>query len=388
MKFTRGRTRSLIAILVIAALAVGGYVFMQNRPLSVDVVPASTNVPIRVFGLGTVEARVLSKVGFEVSGTVMELHADHGDKVAKGTVLAVLNSAEQKARVEQAKAARLAAETNILKAEASVKRAEAVHDQRREDSSRKQALAGRKAISEQEAGEALRDEKVAAADLSVARSEVNVARAQLTDAIARQSYEETILEQHILRAPYDAEVIERQKEAGSVINSGEVIFTLVAPESIWALAYVDEELAGSLRVGQPAEVRMRSLATRKVTGKIARIGLESDRANEERKVWIACTDCPEQAYLGEQAEVWITVATLPEALMVPQSAIHDFDGEKGKVWILADGTLRTAELSFGYRSEDARYQVTGGLPEGAQIVASRNSGLREGRSASARQASQ
>ncbi len=379
----KARLKFALGVVLIGAIAVGGYLFLQNRPLKVEVVRPSESVPIRVFGLGTVEARVLSKIGFEVPGTLTELHADHGDAVATGTLLAKLNSAEQEARVEQAKATRLAAEMYVLRAKSNVLRAEAVYEQRRDDSARKQSLASRNATTQQDAEEALRDEKVAAADLSVAKSEVNVSEAQLTDAQAKLSYEETILEQHVLRAPYDAVVIERQREVGSVIGSGEVIFTLIEPGSIWTLAYVDEEQAGPLEVGQPAEIRLRSLPNLVIKGHIARIGLESDRANEERKVWIVCEDCPRQPYLGEQAEVWITVKTLSKPLMVPQNAIDEFDGASGKVWVLEEGVLRKKTLSFGARSENALYEVTGGLPEGAAIVASRGPGLKEGRSASA-----
>lgn len=379
----KARLKFALGIVLIGAVAVGGYLFQQNRPLKVEVVQPSGTVPIRVFGLGTVEARVLSKIGFEVPGTLIELHADHGDTVARGTLLAKLNSAEQEARVAQAKATRLAAEMYVLKAKANVLRAEAVYAQRRDDSARKTSLASRNATTQQEAEEALRDEKVAAADLSVAQSEVNVSEAQLTDAQAKLSYEETILEQHVLRAPYDAVVIDRQREVGSVIGSGEVIFTLIEPDSIWTLAYVDEEQAGPLEVGQPSEIRLRSLPDTVIKGHIARIGLESDRANEERKVWIVCEDCPTQPYLGEQAEVWITVKTLSKSLMVPQNAIYEFDGSSGKAWVIEDGVLRKKALSFGARSEDARYEMTGGLPEGASVVTSRGPGLKDGRSATA-----
>lgn len=379
----RARLKFALGVALVAAVGAGGYAFLQNRPLKVDVVEVSASVPIRVFGLGTVEARVLSKVGFEVPGTLIELHADHGDTIAKGTLLAKLNSAEQAARVEQTRATRLAADMYILKAKANVTRAEAVYAQRRDDSTRKQSLASRNATTVQETEEAMRDEKVAAADLSVAKSEVNVSEAQLTDALAKLSYEETLLEQHLLRAPYDAVVIDRQREVGSVIGSGEVIFTLIEPGSIWTLAYVDEEQAGGLEVGQPAEIRLRSLPNAVVKGKIARIGLESDRASEERKVWIVCDNCPSQPYLGEQAEVWITIKTLSNSLMVPQNAIYEFDGSSGKVWVLEDGRLRKTALSFGARSEDARYEIAGGLPQGTSVVVSRGPGLTEGRSASA-----
>jgi HlyD family secretion protein len=106
-------------------LLAGAYLAYARRPLTVDVAAVETNVPIRVFGLGTVEARVLSKIGFEVGATLAELKADHGDRVAKGQVLTHLNSGEQEAKLAKAKAALLIAEVNIKRAEANLERARA-----------------------------------------------------------------------------------------------------------------------------------------------------------------------------------------------------------------------------------------------------------------------
>ena len=77
--------RVSLAVIGMAALAVAGYVFMTSGAISVPVAHVEENVAIRVFGLGTVEARVLSKVGFEVGATLVELTADHGDRVKKAT---------------------------------------------------------------------------------------------------------------------------------------------------------------------------------------------------------------------------------------------------------------------------------------------------------------
>lgn len=60
---------------------------------------------MRIYGLGTVEARIVSKVGFEVGAALTDLAVDSGDLIAKGQVLARLHSAEQQARVSQAEAA-------------------------------------------------------------------------------------------------------------------------------------------------------------------------------------------------------------------------------------------------------------------------------------------
>ena len=73
-----------LAAAVVAGLVWAGFAISANRPITVAVVTSAENVPIRVFGLGTVEARVLSKIGFEVGAALVELNADHGDRVTKG----------------------------------------------------------------------------------------------------------------------------------------------------------------------------------------------------------------------------------------------------------------------------------------------------------------
>lgn len=78
---------------------------MLVKPVEVQVVRTESDVPIQVFGLGTVEAQIVSQVGFETAGTLVELHADHGDRVKAGALLARLDSREQEARVAQGRAA-------------------------------------------------------------------------------------------------------------------------------------------------------------------------------------------------------------------------------------------------------------------------------------------
>lgn len=378
------RKRPLGSAVLLAALLAGIYVFLTTRPVAVTVVEPEQNAVIRVFGLGTVEARIVSKVGFEVGGALVELAVDHGDAVAKGDVLARLHPSEQEARVQRAEAASLAAEMTVRKAEASVDRARAVLAQMRGENERQRTLLGRNAVSQQTADQAERDEAVATAELSVALSEVEVARAQVADARAALAYERTILAHHFLTAPFDALVVERHVEAGTVVQPGEVILTLMAPDSVWTLAYIDEARAGAIEEGQAAEVRLRSQPQATYPATVQRIGIESDRVNEERRVWVKCGQCPPRVHLGEQAEVWITVARLNRALLVPEVAVSRFDGHKGRVWIVEDGRLSQAELAFGLHSEDARLEVVDGLPEGAQVVASPVSGLEKGRRATMR----
>ena len=369
----------LMAALLAGAAIAAVVLFLYVRPVSVPVVRAEQNVPVRVFGLGTVEARVVSKVGFEVGAALTELTVDHGDHVKKGDVLARLHATEQDSKVAKSEAMLLSAEVGVRKAEANVEKARAILAQKQEANKRKQALVSSRVVSAQMAEEAKRDEDVAIAELAVAGSEVEVAKANLADARAGLDYEKILLEHHVLSAPFDAVIVERHKELGSVIKAGDTIYTLLAPETVWALAHIDESRAGAIREGQIADVRLRSLPQATFKARVVRIGIESDRVSEERRVWVRCEECPERIYLGEQVEIWVTVAVLDKALFVPEAAIAGFDGRTGTVWTIEDGRLRRRALTFGLRDEHARAEVTGGLPAGADIVAVVEPRFREGR---------
>ncbi len=371
----------LAAIIAVPLMA---WAVFSSRPLTVSVAGVARNVPVRVFGLGTVEARVLSKIGFEIGATLAELEVDHGDKVAKGQVLARLSQGEQEAKVAKARAARQIAEVNIRRAEANLEKARALLAQKQESNRRKQSLVGRDIVSQQVAEEAVRDEAVAAADVVVAQSEIASAKAQLDDARSQLQYEETLLRHRTLIAPYDAIVIERHKELGTVVKAGDPIFTLIAIGSYWALAYVDEARAGFIEEGQRVDARLRSRPQESFTGKVVRIGLESDRITEERRVYIRGDNPPARVFLGEQVEFWITVATLDKALLVPEAAVHGFNGREGHVWTVEDGHLRRRLVGFAHRTEDARLEIASGLPEGAKVVTHVDNSFQEGRAVSIR----
>ncbi|MEN8108603.1 MAG: efflux RND transporter periplasmic adaptor subunit [Pseudomonadota bacterium] len=374
-------SRYLLVALIIFVLLAVGYLVIVKRPLSVEGIEMEHDVPVQVFGLGTVEARILSKVGFEVDGMLVELAVDHGERVKQDTVLARLHSAEQQVRVTKAQANVTQAEAALRKDEATLVRSRAILKQRQQTNRRQQALAKQKAASQEVVDEAHMNEVVAAANVTVTESEIAVARANLQDAHAQLTLETTILDHYTLYAPYNGVVIKRHKELGTVLNPGEPLFTLVDPASVWALAYVDEARAGHLQLGQPAEVRLRSRPNEPLLAHVVRIDIESDRVSEERRVYVKCDQCPTDFHLGEQVEVFITVATLPEALLVPEVAVDLYDGVEGTVWTVEEGALQQRKVRFGHRTLDGRLEITGGLVQDARVLAKWPPGLRAGRTA-------
>lgn len=150
--------RILIALFVLVAVGGGAYSFLSIRPILVAVAEPEKDVSTRVFGLGTIEVQVVSKIGFEISGVLTELALDHGDTVSKGKLLARLHTKEQEAKV--------------ARTEANVDRARSILALCQETNKRQKTLAKRRIVSEQKAQEAKSEENIASTEIAIALQEV------------------------------------------------------------------------------------------------------------------------------------------------------------------------------------------------------------------------
>lgn len=369
------------AVALLLGLAVAGWLWRARMaPLTVQLAPVGSDVAEQVYGLGTVGADVQSSVGFKIAGVINEIDANEGDHVKAGTVLARLDARDLAAQVEQARAGVLQARAALGKAEADVVSAEASRANARAMAARRQALVkhGFASLEETQANETAL--QVATANLEVARTGVSTAEAGVAASRAQQDYAEATLANATLRAPYDAWVVARTLNLGAMPVPGEGVFTLVDPHTIWVVAYVDERLAGRLRVGQPAEIVLRSEPGRRFAGHVARIEIQSDAVNEERLVDIAFDRWLPDIHLAEQAYAYITTGVLPRAVLVPETAVTGLAESRGTVWTLEHGRLAQRRVSLGPQLLDGRFPILSGLPDGAQVVLPQ-AGLRAGRAA-------
>ena len=378
------RNRLLLSVVIAAGVAAAAAFAAWSillRPIKVEIAQVERNIPVQVFGLGTVEARVSSKVGFKVSGVLVDLRADVGDHILKGAILARLDDREQSARIGRAKAAIEQAEASLQRASASREKAQANYANAKSINERRQALLQNNNTSVESAQIAKAAHDVALAEINLAAGDLQVARAAINDAKAQKQLELTTLDFHTLSSPYDAMVISRTKELGSALAAGEPVFTLIDPKTVWVLAYVDESKAGEIKRGDPAEVVLRSRPGRRIPGRIARIEPESDRVNEERRVAVMFDQIPADFNLGEQAEVYITTVRLTQPLLIPEAAIVGLAKSGGTVWTVEDGHLQQHHVTLGHRLLDGRLEITRGVPAKSAVVTRLRSGLRVGRAA-------
>ncbi len=372
----------------VAALAgalvilVAGYYWRYVHEITVRTAAPERNVEVRVFGVGTVEAQVVSKVGFQIAGKVVAIDADQGDLVKARERLAKLDDAAQRAKLNRSEIAQRQAAANLAKIQVQRERAEVTYQQKKSANARRQTLAILKNVSQEAAEEAQAAEDIALGDTKVIEADTRAAAVLQDDANSQIKIDAVVLAQHELVAPFDARVIARHKELGGIAGAGEAIFTLIAPHSIWIKLFVDEALAGGLTPGQSATVRLRSEPGRAFDAELVRIDQENDRLTEERRVYVRCRVCTPQhqfRYLGEQAEVEIVKKVVADGLFIPFKFVEGYDGRSGIVWTLRDGRLARQRVQLGERLLDGRVQVMSDLS--GQVVIDSRTDLREGRAA-------
>lgn len=293
-----------IAVAVVIAL-ITATAMMQKSAGKLEAPPPLQQRNGGIYGLGTVESKVLSRLGFELNGTLATLNVDQGDRVTRGQNLAGLDVRDQLARVALAEAELGRARAVLTQAKARLDRARALSEQRVGVNKRRQTLVERGTVSRESAEDAQANAAMANADVTVAASDVDAARSGIDAALARLALERAILEKSTLTAPFHGIVVERARELGSAMAPGVPVLTIMDPETIWVTAYVDQALAGRLTVGLKAEISLRSRPGEAFAGRVARIDVENDRVSEERRVQVVFDRIPDPVHLGEQAEVLI-----------------------------------------------------------------------------------
>jgi HlyD family secretion protein len=359
------RTFAIVAgaAVVVAAAFVGVRALLA--PDTHDTVTvAQGEVQVRVGGPGTVQARVPVTVSARISAQVVSLHADHGERVKRGQLLAVLDDRDLAAKRAGAAAARETVERNIAAAAASVAKAQADVELARSKQGRDAELRRAGFISHSaydasalglKAAEAAADN--AAALLAARRAE---GRAVAEDA----RYAEAMWSNTRLTAPMDGLVIQRSAEVGTTVVPGAAIFRLVDPATLWVSARIDEALVGRIEEGMPARIRLRS--GEEHAGRVARISRQSDAATRELEVNVAFEAPPERFAIDQEAEVSILVGT-EHGPVVPVAALVRRDGRQG-VMLLREG--RKVFQPVRIAASDGKLAVIAeGLDGGARLAA-------------------
>ena len=317
------RRGTLWAGVVLVLLAAGGgWWWWSNRAAnaapSYNTQPVTRgNLTLSVTANGTLQPTRSVNIGSELSGTVLKVNVDVNDRIKKGQVLVVLDTAKLSDQVVRSRAALAAAAAKVAQTSATVKEARAGLD--RLEAVAK--LSGGKVPSKAEldTGRATFDRAVA---------DETSARAGVVDAQAALSTDETNLSKASIVAPSDGIVLTRSVDPGNAVAASLQAVTLftvaedLAKLRLWV--YVDEADVGAVKLGQDATFTVAAYPTRKYPAKITRVGFGST-ITDNVVTYLTYLDVDNSDLSlrpGMTATATIIATRRQDVLLVPNSALR------------------------------------------------------------------
>jgi HlyD family secretion protein len=322
-----------------------------------------------------------------VSGRVLQVLATEGAHVKAGQALLRLESDELRAALAQAQANERQAQARIKGlrttgrsvAAASQAQAESVLKAAEAELQRAKELIAQGFVSSARLDEVQRAFSVAQAQLSGARaqtagladqgSEITQAEAQLTMAQAAREAALARLNQTVLTAPADAQVLMRSVEPGRTVQPGNPLFTLALQGPRQLVAQVDERYLEQLQVGQVTSVVADAFPSRTFGARVLSIAPLVNGARGAVEVKFSM-DPPAPDFLREDMTVSVEVETArrDKTMVIPIAALRGEDEQgQSQVLVIESGRVAQRLLKLGLRTLEAA-EVLQGLSEGEQVL--------------------
>lgn len=283
---------------------------------------------------GVVEAEEYSKLAFKVSGPLIEMNVDAGQKVKKGMVIAAVDPLDYNLQYEANKAAYVTAKSQM---------------------DRNEKLLAMQAISRQ-------DYEIAEANFVKARSAYETSRNTLSDTR--------------LRAPFDGFVEEKYVENYQKVQPGESIIKLVNPDKLEVNFILPETNVGLMRTKMDVAVEFDTYKGKWFKAKVKEfVDASPDGSGIPVKLAVVDSTFTREKYNiypGFSCKVILRIDnTVADSYIVPLSAVFkDLKTEETSVWLYnaAEGVVNRQAVMIRELTGTDNVLVDAGLENDDVIV--------------------
>ncbi len=337
----------------------------------------------------------------KIAAPVQRFLADRGSEVHRGQVLAILENRDLKAAAEESAGALDQARASYRSIKAG-EVPEEVHKARLETAVAEQELSAQQKLYDTRqdlyAHGALARRKLdeAAVSLAQARTQAGIARKHL-DTLTAVSRDETLkgaegklkeaqgkylgataqLGYSEVRSPIDGVVTDRPLYPGEMAGTGTPLITVMDMSTVIARAHVPQEVAALVKVGDAARISGIGDAS-DVPGTVAVVGPALDPNSTTVEVRVEASNPAHRLRPGTSVRLSIVVATEPDAIVIPASALLTTSSGAPMVMVAGpDDRAHQRQVRVGFRQGDD-VQIVGGLEPGERVVTVGAYGLEEG----------
>ena len=287
--------------------------------------------------MGLIYSKSSPSLAVEVSGRVVKIIADVGDKVKAGDILAKIDSEKYNLQFSQAKAeiARLSA--LLVNQELDLKRAE-------------------KLFKDNLVSEEMMDRTKA--DFNALKEQMNAADAQLRNT-------KRLIEETNIKAPIKSEVAIKHIDAGDYVQPGMVVYELVDTKNLKVDLSFPEYLSPKLKKGLEVRITSPTNPDEIVISKIKDIKPNIDSRNKSLTTIIDFEN-PGTWLPGASSRATVVFSKFENAIVVPQiSVVRRSIGEV--IYVVKGDSVKETPVKTGLRKE-GYIQILEGITLNDEIV--------------------
>ena len=334
----------------------------------------------------------------KIVAPVKAFYVKRGGKIRKGQLLAVLENRDLAAAAEENKGAYAQAEAVYITATASslpeeVQKAtldtEAAKqtldaEQKlytsREDLFKQGALPrkdldqARVSLTQAKNQYDIAQRHLNALNAGVAQQAVKGAEGQFSSAKGKYLGAQAQLSYSEIRSPIDGVVTDRPLYTGEMPAAGVPMITVMDMSQVIAKAHISQTEAASLKAGDEANITAPGQED-PIPGKVTLVSPALDPNSTTVEVWVQAKNPKSSLRPGSSVRLSIESQTIPDALVVPTSAL--LTGPEGATTVMLIGPDKHAHqqaVKVGLKQGD-KAQLVEGVKEGDQVVASGAYGL-------------
>ncbi len=343
----------------------------DEAPLPVKVVKIKKgNLPLRLEVSAVSEVRQKATLKSEVTGKIIEIKKQNGEKVKKGEIILLIDDTEAKLALKEAEAKRLQALSKYLinsmniSFNLSEKDKKILNKKKKEyeDMLKKYKEGKTSSLKLHESEDellrfmiesgALRD-KVRRVVEGLTQAEINLEKARI-------KYERTKV-----RAPFSGAISEIKVSEGEMVSPGTELFKIINLNSLYLKAYALETESSKLKVGMKVRIKFSSFPDRFFYGKIKAISPELSEKEETLPVYISLKN-PGYLRAGMQAEAEIEYKILKSVIKVPRKAVL-IRSERPLVFVVENNIALWRYIEMGEQNSE-EVEVKSGVEEGELVI--------------------
>jgi RND family efflux transporter MFP subunit len=311
----------------------------------------------------------------KVSGFMVKINVDIGDRVRKGQTLAVLEVPELKAQLQGAGFEMEQARDEILRAQHEIKRAEAIHAaehvdyQRLLDTSKAQPGL----IAEQELDDAQSKDLSSAAQVDAAKAAYDGAQQRASAASSDKDRVQAIQNYTNVVAPIDGVIIWRYADTGALIQSGtnsneqDLPIVKLSQSGLLRLRMpIPENDVQYVHVGDPMQIRIDAL-NRSIVGKIVRFtrNVNFETRTMETEVDVDNKDLSIDP--GMYANTTLQLASVENVLTIPVEALVLKENRQTVYVLDGNSRIHIRNVEVGLRGSKLA-EIKAGLEQGDRVI--------------------